>query len=96
VSTDRGSSWNLANGTTSWSYLWIISGDGTYNIQSKAEDRATETAVELAKSLEEQYFEFETIVIADGKAPRPEAAIIAAEYKAPVVYVFENRIPRRY
>jgi hypothetical protein len=51
-----------------------------------------ETAIELAKSMEERH-EIETIVIADGMDTRPETAIIAAGYKAPVVYVTGGKIP---
>jgi YD repeat-containing protein len=39
VSTDGGSTWNLATGTT-WSYTWTIPGVGTYNIKSRATDNA--------------------------------------------------------
>lgn len=38
VSTDGGISWNLAAGTTSWSYNWTIPRLGTYTIKSRATD----------------------------------------------------------
>ncbi len=38
VSTDGGITWNLATGTTSWSYNWTIPGLGTYTIKSRATD----------------------------------------------------------
>jgi parallel beta-helix repeat protein len=40
VSMDGGTTWNLATGTTSWSYTWTIPGTGTYNIKSRAKDNA--------------------------------------------------------
>lgn len=40
ISTDGGSTWNLATGVTSWSYAWAIPSDGTYTIQSRATDDA--------------------------------------------------------
>jgi len=40
VSTDGGSTWSSATGTTSWSYVWTILGVGTYNIKSRATDIA--------------------------------------------------------
>ena len=38
VSTDGGSTWNLATGTTNWSYTWTLPSDGNYIIQSRATD----------------------------------------------------------
>jgi YD repeat-containing protein len=40
ISTDGGSTWNIAAGTTSWSYEWTITADGTYTIKSRATDNA--------------------------------------------------------
>jgi hypothetical protein len=40
VSTDGGTTWNIASGTTSWSYAWVIPGVGTYTIKSRASDNA--------------------------------------------------------
>jgi hypothetical protein len=40
ISTDGGSTWNLATGTNSWSYIWTIPADGTYTIKSRATDAA--------------------------------------------------------
>ncbi len=40
ISTDGGLTWNLATGTTSWSYVWTIPGVGTYTIKSRATDNA--------------------------------------------------------
>ncbi len=45
VSTDGGSSWNPAVGTTTWSYTWAVPGDGFYTLRSRARDNGglTET-----------------------------------------------------
>jgi Tol biopolymer transport system component len=40
VSTNGGSTWNLATGTTSWSYAWTLPADGSYNIKTRATDNA--------------------------------------------------------
>jgi YD repeat-containing protein len=40
VSTDGGSTWNIATGTTSWNYVWTIPGVGQRNIKSRATDNA--------------------------------------------------------
>ncbi|MBI4688579.1 MAG: choice-of-anchor D domain-containing protein [Nitrospirae bacterium] len=40
ISTDGGATWNIAIGTTSWSYAWTISADGIYTIKSRATDKA--------------------------------------------------------
>ncbi len=50
-----------------------------------------ETAVELAKAME-QFKVIETIVVADGLNPSPEASIIAAGYRAPIVFTSGNSI----
>jgi hypothetical protein len=52
-----------------------------------------ETAVELAKKMEERTI-IKTIVIADGRDASTEAAIIANGYKAPVIYVSGEEIPQ--
>jgi len=39
VSTDAGTTWQLATGTTSWSYSWTLPTDGIYVIKSKATDK---------------------------------------------------------
>jgi hypothetical protein len=52
------------------------------------EDRQ-KTAVEVAKELED----VDTIVIADGERPSMDAAIIAAGYDAPVLYVSGDVVP---
>lgn len=38
VSTDGGSSWSAATGTSSWSFTWSLPADGTYTIMSRATD----------------------------------------------------------
>ncbi|MCK1535425.1 MULTISPECIES: DUF4082 domain-containing protein [unclassified Bradyrhizobium] len=38
VSTDGGTTWHPASGTTSWSYTWIASGAGTHVIEARASD----------------------------------------------------------
>jgi len=38
VSTDNGSTWHTATGTTSWSYSWTLPANGTYVVKSKATD----------------------------------------------------------
>lgn len=38
VSTDGGTTWHPASGTTSWSYTWIASGPGTHVIEARASD----------------------------------------------------------
>jgi hypothetical protein len=38
VSTDGGTTWNRATGTTSWSRSWTVSGSGTVNIMARAFD----------------------------------------------------------
>ncbi|MEW6089279.1 MAG: PKD domain-containing protein [bacterium] len=40
VSTDGGSTWVYAQGTTSWSYEWTPSGDKQYTVMSRATDKA--------------------------------------------------------
>ncbi len=45
ISTDGGSTWNFANGTTNWNYTWPFSVDGTYNIQSRATDNSNDTEI---------------------------------------------------
>lgn len=40
VSTDGGSSWNAASGTGTWGLTWAIPGFGSYNIKTRAVDRA--------------------------------------------------------
>jgi hypothetical protein len=40
VSTDGGATWNLATGTTSWSYTWTIPAAGGHTIISRATDNA--------------------------------------------------------
>ncbi len=40
ISTDGGSTWKSATGTASWSYDWIIPGDGKFTILSRATDQA--------------------------------------------------------
>jgi hypothetical protein len=52
-----------------------------------------ETAIELAKSLD-RIGTVETIIITDGRNAGIDAAIIAANYKAPVVYVSGKKIPQ--
>jgi hypothetical protein len=36
----NGGSWQLVNGSASWSYTWALPEDGTYNIKSRATDNA--------------------------------------------------------
>ena len=38
VSTDGGSTWHLASGTTAWSFKWNVPADGSYTIKVKATD----------------------------------------------------------
>ena len=38
VSTDGGSTWHPATGTTNWSYVWTASGPGTHLIEARATD----------------------------------------------------------
>lgn len=41
VSTDGGTTWSAATGTSSWSYVWTLpSTDGSYSIMSRATDNA--------------------------------------------------------
>jgi len=40
VSTDGGSTWYTASGTTSWTYNWAIPSEGTYSIKSRAVDNS--------------------------------------------------------
>lgn len=47
-----------------------------------------ETAVELAERLDPKM-----VVITDGEDPYPDAIIVAAEYKAPIIYVRGSEIP---
>ncbi|OGW15433.1 MAG: hypothetical protein A3G93_13350 [Nitrospinae bacterium RIFCSPLOWO2_12_FULL_45_22] len=39
VSTDGGTSWQKATGTTNWQYDWTLPADGTYTIKSRATDK---------------------------------------------------------
>lgn len=43
VSTDGGSTWNPAVGTTSWSYSWTLPGDGNYTLYARAVDTVGNT-----------------------------------------------------
>jgi hypothetical protein len=52
-----------------------------------------ETAVRLAESLESSRV-IDTIVVANGHDPSPEATIVAAGYKAPIVYVAGDTVPQ--
>jgi carbonic anhydrase/acetyltransferase-like protein (isoleucine patch superfamily) len=47
-----------------------------------------ETAVELAERLDPVM-----VVITDGENPHPDAVIVAAEYKAPIIYISGSDIP---
>ena len=38
VSTDGGNTWRMANGTTSWSYSWLVHGHPTTNVRVRAVD----------------------------------------------------------
>ena len=38
LSTDGGSTWQVASGTTSWTYVWTASGSGSVTIRSRATD----------------------------------------------------------
>jgi hypothetical protein len=38
VSTDNGQSWHLANGTTSWSYSWVVHGNPSTRVRVRATD----------------------------------------------------------
>ncbi len=38
VSLDGGSTWKIANGTTNWSYNWIPTSEGTFNIKTRSFD----------------------------------------------------------
>ncbi len=40
ISTDGGSTWNQATGTTNWSYTWTLPTDGTYFLKSRATDNS--------------------------------------------------------
>ncbi len=40
VSTDDGSTWQPATGTTNWTYNWNIPGNGTYTLKARATDVA--------------------------------------------------------
>ncbi len=40
VSTDNGSTWHPAQGTTNWTYQWSIPADGTYTLKVRARDVA--------------------------------------------------------
>jgi len=40
ISTSDVGGWNLATGTTSWTYSWALPADGTYTISSRATDSA--------------------------------------------------------
>ena len=46
VSTDGGTTWHPATGTTNWSYTWTASGPGTHVIEA----RATDDSVNLQSS----------------------------------------------
>jgi hypothetical protein len=43
VSTDNGSTWTVAQGTTTWSLAWTIPGDGPYTLRVRALDNAGNT-----------------------------------------------------
>ena len=45
VSLDGGNTWILANGATSWQYLWNVPASGTYTVLSRATDNAGNTEV---------------------------------------------------
>ena len=43
VSTDGGTTWHPATGTTSWSYSWVATGAGSHTIRSRATDDSMNT-----------------------------------------------------
>ncbi len=45
ISTNGGTTWTAATGTSSWSYNWTPPADGSYTIKSRAVDRATNAEV---------------------------------------------------
>jgi len=48
VSTDNGATWQVANGTASWSYSWSPQADGVYYLKSRATDSIGTTEVPTA------------------------------------------------
>ncbi len=38
ISTDGGTTWNRATGTTQWTYSWVVPKAGTYTIETRASD----------------------------------------------------------
>ncbi|MBF6613475.1 MAG: S-layer homology domain-containing protein [Chloroflexi bacterium] len=40
VSTDNGATWQLAQGTTNWTYSWAIQGSGPFQLKARARDLA--------------------------------------------------------
>lgn len=40
ISTDNGTTWIIANGTTSWYYTWTLPANGTYSVKARATDFA--------------------------------------------------------
>ena len=47
VSLDGGSTWQIAQGTDTWSYNWTIPGNGTYNLMVRAVDVANNVETPL-------------------------------------------------
>ncbi|MFK4539623.1 VCBS repeat-containing protein [Bradyrhizobium ottawaense] len=48
ISTDGGTTWHPASGTTSWSYTWTASGPGTHLIEARATDDSVNLQVNPA------------------------------------------------
>jgi hypothetical protein len=63
---------------------------GLGRVERIAGETRDETAVEVAKALGD----VDTIIIADGERPSQDAAIIAAGYDAPVLYVTGDVVPQ--
>lgn len=50
ISTDTGETWNVATGTTSWSYIWDGMEDGRYLLKSRATNAASPEITEIPGS----------------------------------------------
>jgi hypothetical protein len=48
VSTDGGSTWSPATGTTSWSYAWMLPADGSYTIKARSKDNSDNVSAAMA------------------------------------------------
>lgn len=80
VSTDGGSTWKLANGTTSWSYSFEPEQNGLVTARARAVDRAGQSSAEEVRGFDVQLSDIP-------RSPRatPDATVISINWRAPAL-----------